>query len=143
MAGRTPGLWLFKTEPSAYSFADLERKPGGDVWDGVANALALKHLREVRAGDRVLIYHTGGEKAVVGIAQVTRAAYADPKQADPKMVVVDLRAEARLQRSVTLAELKVQPRYADFALIRISRLSVMPVAPDLWEDILQRGGVRP
>jgi predicted RNA-binding protein with PUA-like domain len=142
MPSHVPGLWLFKTEPSTYSLQDLEHKPDGDVWDGVANALALKHLREVRAGDRVLVYHTGSEKAVVGIAKVTRAAYPDPKQADQKIVVVDLKAEARLTKPVPLADLKKELRYADFALIRLPRLSVMPVPADLWQDILERGGMR-
>jgi predicted RNA-binding protein with PUA-like domain len=140
MPAASTGLWLFKTEPGAYSYTDLESNPGGDVWDGVTNALALKHLREVRKGDRVLIYHTGDEKAVVGIAQVTRSAYPDPKAGDPKIVVVDVKAQERLRRPVTLTELKSAPRYAEFPLVRMPRLSVMPVPETLWDDIIGRGG---
>jgi predicted RNA-binding protein with PUA-like domain len=140
MPAASAGFWLFKTEPSAYSYADLESRREGDVWDGVTNALALKHLREVRKGDRVLIYHTGGEKAIVGVAEVTRSAYPDPKGDDPKIVVVDVKARRRLRRPVPLAELKKVPKYAEFPLVRMPRLSVMPVPETLWEDILERGG---
>jgi predicted RNA-binding protein with PUA-like domain len=142
MPSRAPGRWLFKTEPSTYSFEDLEKKPAGDVWDGVTNALALKHLRDVRLGDEVLIYHTGDQKAVVGIAEVTRDAYPDPSQKDPKIVVVDLKALKRLPRAVPLADLKKDPLYADFALVRLPRLSVMPVPPDLWLDLLKTASRR-
>src|SRR2546425_8211629 len=88
--GTMPSYWIVKTEPSTYSYDDLERQKTA-VWDGVKNNLALKHVREMRPGDRVLVYHSGEEKAVVGVAEVTAAAYPDPKQKDPKLVVVDLR----------------------------------------------------
>lgn len=127
--------WLFKTEPSSYSFAQLERD-GRTTWDGVANAVARKHLRAVRCGDRVLVYHTGDEKAVIGVAEAASDAYADPKaQSDPRAVVVDLVPKARLPRPVTLAELKARPGLAAFPLVRLPRLSVMPVSAAEWNEI--------
>lgn len=130
--------WLVKTEPSTYSYDDLERQRRA-TWDGVANALALKHLREMAPGDEVLVYHTGDEKSAVGIARVTSAPYADPKLNDPRLAVVDLEAVRRLGRPVTLAEVKADPAFAEFALVRMARLSVMPVAPALWKRLLQLG----
>jgi predicted RNA-binding protein with PUA-like domain len=138
---RPPALWLFKTDPETFSFADLAARTGGDVWDGVANALALQHLRTVARGDGVLIYHTGKEKAIVGIARVTRAAYPDPKANDPKIVVVDVKAETALPRPVTLAELKADPLFASFDLIRLGRLSVMPVPEPLRRPLLKKAGL--
>ncbi len=127
--------WLLKTEPSTYAFDDLERD-GKGVWDGVANPVALKNLRAMAAGDECFVYHTGGEKRIVGIARVTRAAYPDPKQSDPKLVVVDLAPVKRVARPVTLAEVKGDERFADWELVRIARLSVMPVAESRWKAIL-------
>ena len=126
--------WLFKTEPSAYSFAQLEAD-GRTVWDGVKNALALKHLSAVAKGDEVLFYHTGDEKAVVGIATVARGAYPDPKQKDAKLLVVDLEAGRGLPRTVTLAEMRANPKLAGFDLLRLPRLSVMPVSAAQWAEI--------
>jgi len=123
--------WLFKTEPGTYSFQQLVRDKR-TVWDGVHNALALKHLAQVRRGDRVAIYHTGDEKAVVGIATATSDAYPDPKQKDPHLVVVDLTAAEPLPRPVTLAELKAHAALRDFPLVRLPRLSVMPVTKEQW-----------
>src|SRR2546426_10283437 len=97
--------WIVKTEPSTYSYDDLARQNTA-VWDGVKNNLALKHLRQMKPGDRLLVYHTGDEKAVVGVAEVTSESYPDPKQKDPKLAVVDLRAVERLPRPVPLAEIK-------------------------------------
>ena len=128
--------WLFKTEPSAYSFAGLEADRR-TTWDGVKNALALRHLAAVAAGDEVLVYHTGDEKAAVGIARVTRGAYPDPKQKDPKLVVVDLEAERALPRPVTLAEMRANKQLAGFDLLRLPRLSVMPVSAAQWTEILR------
>jgi predicted RNA-binding protein with PUA-like domain len=133
MAGR----WLLKTEPSAYSFAQLERD-GRAVWDGVKNPMALKHLSRVQKGDRLLIYHTGGEKAVVGIAAALRSAYPDPKQKDPKLVVIDIEPVAALPRSVPLAELKADPKFQGWELVRLPRLSVMPVSAEHWAEIEKR-----
>jgi predicted RNA-binding protein with PUA-like domain len=118
--------WLFKEEPSHYSFADLERD-GSAVWDGVTNALALQHLRKVRPGDRVLLYHTGREKAVVGEMEVVAGPAPDPKAADEKQVVVTVRAVRRLQYPVPLSRIKADPAFAGWELVRLPRLSVMPV----------------
>ena len=127
--------WLFKTEPSSYSFAQLERD-GRTTWDGVANALARKHLAAVTRGDRILIYHTGDEKAVVGLAEATSDAYPDPKaRGDARAVVVDIVPKHPLARPVTLAELKARPTLAAFPLVRLPRLSVMPVSDAEWKEI--------
>jgi len=128
--------WILKTEPSTYSFDRLveERKT---VWDGVSNPVALRHLREMAVGDQVMIYHTGDMKAVVGLARITRAAYPDPK--DPKLVVVELEAGNRLPRSVTLASIKADPAFADLALVRMGRLSVVPVKPEQWNRLMEMG----
>lgn len=126
--------WLLKTEPSAYSFAQLQRDER-TVWDGVKNPMALKHLREMRAGDRVFIYHTGDEKAVIGIATVVTDAYPDPKKNDPRLAVVDLAPVAPLTRPVTLAEIKSNPRFKGWELVRLPRLSVMPVCSAHWSEI--------
>jgi predicted RNA-binding protein with PUA-like domain len=136
-----PNYWIVKTEPSTYSFDDLARQKTA-VWDGVKNNLALKHLRQMRPGDRVLVYHTGDEKAVVGIAEVISQSYPDPKQKDPKLAVVDLRAVERLPRPVPLAEIKKDRAFADLALVRMGRLSVMPVSADQFKRILKLGGAK-
>jgi predicted RNA-binding protein with PUA-like domain len=128
--------WLFKTEPSAYSWAALERD-GHAVWDGVKNALALKHLAGVAKGDEVLVYHTGDEKAVIGVAEVVRGAYPDPKQKDPRLVVVDLRPQGALARPVRLAEMRANKKLAGFDLLRLPRLSVMPVPAASWAAIME------
>lgn len=130
--------WILKTEPSTYSFADLQ-KAGRAVWDGVANPVALRNLREMAVGDEVLIYHTGDEKAVVGHAKVAKAAYPDPKQDDAKLVVVDLEAGKPLNTPVTLKAIKSDPAFADLALVRQGRLSVVPVPVPLWSRLLKMG----
>jgi predicted RNA-binding protein with PUA-like domain len=116
--------WLFKEEPGCYSFSDLERD-GSTKWEGVRNALALKNLRQIKAGDQVLLYHTGKEKAVVGEMRAVVAS-------DGVVTVAPVR---RLKRPVTLAELKAQKALASWELIRISRLSVMPVSDAQWQLI--------
>jgi len=131
-------MWLLKTEPSAYSYADLE-KQGRATWDGVKNPVALKNMKSMRAGDRAFIYHTGGEKAVVGVAEVTRAAYPDPKAEDPRIVIVDLKPVGRLARPVPLAELKGLPVFKDSPLVRQGRLSVVPLSGAQWKAIEERG----
>ena len=127
-------IWLFKTEPGDYCYADLERD-GRTVWDGVGNNWALKNLREVRTGDRVLIYHTGKDKAVIGEAKVVSDPYPDPELDDPKMVVVDVEPVRAWPRPVKLAEIKADPVFADFALVRFSRLSVMSVESELFKRL--------
>ncbi len=136
-----PTYWLLKTEPSTYSFDDLLREQR-TTWDGVRNNLALSHLRAMKPGDRALIYHTGAEKAVVGIARVASRPYPDPGRDDPKLVVVDLEPEARLARPVPLAAIKADPCFADFPLVRMGRLSVMPVTGEQWTRILGMAGMR-
>ncbi|MDP1662562.1 MAG: EVE domain-containing protein [Phycisphaerales bacterium] len=124
--------YLLKTEPSTYSFADLVRQKRA-TWDGIANAAALIHLRNIKRGDDLLIYHTGDDKAVVGLARAASDAYADPKnpgqtpQGLPRHAVVDISAVKAAQSPLTLAAIKADKRFAEFALVRISRLSVMPV----------------
>jgi predicted RNA-binding protein with PUA-like domain len=131
--------WILKTEPSSYSFEQLEREKTA-VWDGVKNNLALKHIRQMTPGDRVLIYHTGDEKAVVGLAEVVSVPYPDPKNKDPKLVVVDLKAAGRLPQPVPLAAIKADAALADLALVRMGRLSVAPATEPQWKRLLQLGG---
>ena len=126
--------WLFKEEPEHYSLDDLFRDKRA-VWGGIENNLALKHLRSVKKGDRVFYYHTGKEKAVVGVMEVVTAPYPDPARDDPRFVVVDVKPVRRLDRPVSLAEIKSSSKFADFALVRMSRLSVMPVTDGQWAEI--------
>lgn len=131
--------WLLKTEPSVYSYDDLERDQK-TVWDGVSNNLALKHIRQVQKGDLALVYHTGEEKAIVGIAEVASAAYADPKQSDPKLAVFELKPKRRLAQAVSLAEVKANEKLKDFELVRMARLSVMPVSDAVWKVLMKMAG---
>ena len=128
--------WLFKTEPGTYSYDQLERDRR-TVWDGVKNALALKHLSGVAAGDEVLFYHTGDEKAVVGVARVVRGAYPDPKQKDPRLLVVEIESGTRLPKAVTLAAMRANRKLAGFDLLRLPRLSVMPVTVSQWAEVVR------
>jgi predicted RNA-binding protein with PUA-like domain len=132
--------WLVKEEPETYGYNQFERD-GKTVWAGVKNPLAQIHLRSIRKGDRVLYYHTGKEKAVVGIAKATRDAYPDPADPSGKLFAVDLAPEKKLSKPVTLATIKNDKVFADFPLVRISRLSVMPVSDAEWARIekLSRG----
>jgi len=129
-----PNRWLFKTEPSAYSFQRLQidRRT---VWDGVKNNLALKNLREIKRGDEILVYHTGSEKAAVGIARAITGAYPDPQKTDPKLLVVEIQVDKPLARPVTLAEIKADAKLKNFDLVRLPRLSIMPVSEEQWEII--------
>jgi predicted RNA-binding protein with PUA-like domain len=131
--------WLFKEEPTHYSFDELTADKRA-VWSGVKNPLAQKHLRSVRKGDRIFYYHTGDEKAVVGIAKALGDAYADPDDKTGKASVVDVAPVKKLPRAVTLAEIKSDKAFADFPLVRISRLSVMPVTDAEWSRIEQMAG---
>ena len=126
--------WLFKEEPTHYSFDDLA-KDRRTIWSGVKNPLAQKHLHAVRKGDRIFYYHTGTQKAVVAVARAGSDAYPDPNDAAGKMFVVDVVAEKKLPRAVTLAEIKADRAFAAFPLVRISRLSVMPVSDAEWSRI--------
>jgi predicted RNA-binding protein with PUA-like domain len=126
--------WLFKEEPANYSF-DALMKEKKTVWSGVKNPLAQKHLRAIKKGDAIFYYHTGNEKSVVGIARAMGDAYADPNDKSGKAHVVDVAPVKKLARPVTLAEIKADPSFKDFALVRISRLSVMPVSAAEWRRI--------
>jgi predicted RNA-binding protein with PUA-like domain len=128
--------WLFKEEPSSYSFDEFT-KDKRTVWAGVKNPLAQKHLRAVEKGDRIFYYHTGNEKAIVGIARAATDAYADPKDKDGKAVVVDVVPERALKRPVTLAEIKAKKAFGSFPLTRLPRLSVMPVSEAEWTEIVR------
>lgn len=134
-----PRTWLLKTEPSDYSFGDLERERV-TTWDGVANPLALRHLREMRTGDEIVVYHTGSERAAVGLARATRGAYADPGSSDLRLVVVELEPVRRFARPVTLALIKADNAFAGIDLIRLPRLSVMPVSPAHRSRLLALAG---
>jgi predicted RNA-binding protein with PUA-like domain len=126
--------WLVKEEPEHYSF-DQFVADGHTVWSGVKNPVAQRNLRAMKKGDRVFFYHTGKEKAVVGIAKVSVPAYPDPNDKTGAFVVVELVPEKKLKRPVTLAEIKAAGRFGDSPLVRIPRLSVMPVTDDQWEAI--------
>jgi predicted RNA-binding protein with PUA-like domain len=126
--------WLVKEEPEHYGYAQLERDRK-TVWAGVRNPLAQKHLRSIRKGDRIFYYHTGKEKAVVAIARAASDAYPDPGDSSGKLFVVDVVPDQKLQRPVTLAEIKAQQAFASFPLVRMSRLSVMPVTDAEWTRI--------
>jgi predicted RNA-binding protein with PUA-like domain len=132
-------IFLFKTEPSDYAFSDLLRDKRV-VWEGVSNALALQHLRTAKKGDTVVIYHTGSEKRAVGLATVTKAAYADPKLDDERRAVVDLKPVRALARPVALSEFKTDPVLKATELVRISRLSVMPLTEPQLQKLLALAG---
>lgn len=127
--------WLLKSDPEHYSFFDLERD-GKTVWDGIANNMALKNLRNVKRGDQVIVYHTGEERAAVGLAEAVSDPYPDPAQKDPKLVVIDLQAKGKLPRPVSLEEIKKSAAFRDFDLVRLPRLSVMPVSEANWNALL-------
>ena len=131
--------WLFKEEPTHYSYDDLVRE-GRTSWTGVRNPLAQKHLRAVKKGDRIFFYHTGTEKAVVGIARAEAAAYPDPADKTGKLYAVDVVPVKKLKAPVTLAAVKADKAFADFPLTRMPRLSVMPVDEDTWERIVGMAG---
>jgi predicted RNA-binding protein with PUA-like domain len=131
--------WLFKEEPSHYSF-DALVKDKKTVWSGVKNPLAQKHLRSVKKGDRIFYYHTGDEKSVVGVARALGDAYPDPDDKTGKVHVVDVGPVKKLPKPVTLATIKADPAFKDFALVRISRLSVMPVSAAEWTRIEKLAG---
>ena len=131
--------WILKTDADTYPFEQLERERRA-VWDGVSNALALKHIRSMAKGDRLLIYHSGDEKALVGLARVVSDPYPDPKAGDARLTVVDVEAGDRLPRPVTLATVKADPAFAELGLVRMSRLSVIPVPAEQWKRLLKMAG---
>jgi predicted RNA-binding protein with PUA-like domain len=131
--------WLVKSEPETYAYADLERDRR-TAWDGVRNNAAALHLRAMALGDEVLFYHSGGGKAVVGVAQVARTAYPDPTDQTGRFVAVDLAAVRALQAPVPLAALKAEPALADMVMLRQGRLSVSPVSDIEWAAVMRLAG---
>jgi predicted RNA-binding protein with PUA-like domain len=127
--------FLFKTEPSDYAFSDLIRD-GGTVWSGIKNAAALIHLRSVRKGDAIVIYHSGTEKAAIGLATAASAPFADPELDDPRRVVVKLTPGKPFKRPVPIAEFRADPVLKSTELVRFTRLSVMPLTPDQFKRVL-------
>jgi predicted RNA-binding protein with PUA-like domain len=128
--------WLFKEEPTHYSYDDLARD-GKTSWTGVRNPVAQKHLRSVKKGDRIFFYHTGNEKAVVGISRAAGNAYPDPSDKTGKLFAVDVEPVKKLKAPVTLAAIKSDKRFASFVLTKVPRLSVMPVSSDEWDAIVE------
>jgi predicted RNA-binding protein with PUA-like domain len=132
--GPTMAYWLFKEEPTHYSFADLERD-GKTIWSGVNNNLARQHLRKVRGGDRILYYHTGKEKAIIGEMRALGEARPDPKGKDQGAVVIEVQPLQRLKNPVPLQRIKSDPQLANWELVRLPRLSVMPVTEEQWRRV--------
>ena len=131
--------WILKTDSDVYPFEQLERERQA-VWDGVSNPVALRHIRSMAPGDPLLIYHSGARKEIVGLARVRSAPYQHPKKKDPKLTVVDVEVDRRLARTVSLAEIKADPAFADLGLVRTPRLSVMPVPEPQWKKLLAMAG---
>lgn len=132
-------VWVLKTEPHEFSFDDLVTR-GVEPWDGVTNPTALRNLRAARVGETVLIYHTGDERRVVGLGTVEREAYPDPKKDNPRLIVIDVRAGARLPNPVTLETIKADGRFADSPLVRMGRLSVVELTPEQHAAVLELAG---
>ena len=130
--------WLVKTEPDVFGWDDLVRL-GRDKWDGVRNWAALRHVGAMRPGDLAIFYHTGDERQAVGVCRVVSAPYPEPGQDNPKIVVVDVEPAYRFERPVTLAAIKADPAFAEWELVRQSRLSVMPVPELLWQKVHAMG----
>jgi predicted RNA-binding protein with PUA-like domain len=129
-----PNYWMFKTEPEDYSYDDLERDQRV-MWGGVRNGVTLKNLREVRLGDQILIYHEGGENAVIGMAEAVTDAYPDPKEDDASVVVVEIKPKRKFAEPVLLAEIRASEYLGDFDPARLPLLSVMPVSNEQWRAI--------
>lgn len=128
--------WLCKQEPSTYNIEQL-KKEKTTVWNDVHNNLALKHMTQMKKGDLAFFYHTGDEKQVVGIMEITSNSYPNPKEKNPRFVVVDVKYKKHLDNPVTLEQIKTNKKFKDWELLRISRLSVMPVPSKIWEEILK------
>ncbi len=128
--------WLCKQEPSTYNIDKLEKEKK-TTWDGVHNNLALKHIRQMKKGDFAFFYHSGDEKQITGIMEIASEPRPNPKEKDPRFVVVDVKFKKRLDRPVTLGEIKANNKFKDWELLRISRLSVMPVPSQIWNEIIK------
>ena len=133
--------WIFKTEPTDYSWDDLVRDKR-TTWSGVKNALAQKHLRSVTKGDSILVYHTGTERRAVGLARALGDAYPDPASAGGKLATVDIEPVRPLQRPVALSDIKEDGAFKDLALVRMGRLSVVPVTGAQWARLMELGAER-
>ena len=135
--------WLLKSEPDVWSYDDQKKKGAkGDAWTGVRNFTARRHLQEMKKGDRAFFYHTGDEKAVVGIVEVLREAYPDPTAKGEPWVVVDVKTVEALPTPVTLATVKAEKKLKDMALVKYSRLSVQPVTDAEWKLVRKMGGLK-
>lgn len=135
--------WLLKSEPDSWSYDDQKKKGAkGDAWTGVRNFTARRHLKEMKKGDRAFFYHTGDEKAVVGIVEVLREAYPDPTAKGEPWVVVDVKTVEALPKPVTLAAIKDEAKLKDMALVKYSRLSVQPVTDAEWKLVCKMGGMK-
>jgi len=129
--------WLVKQEPSVYNYDKLVKEKK-TVWDGVHNNLALKHIRSMKKGDKALFYHTGDEKQAVGIIEITTDPYPNPKEDDKRFIVMSVKPISRLKRPVILDEMKTDKIFKNWELVRISRLSVMPVPKEIWDAIIKK-----
>jgi predicted RNA-binding protein with PUA-like domain len=132
--------WLLKTEPTVYSYSDLERDKK-TVWDGVTSPWALPYIKRVKKGDAVFIYHTGDEKQVVGIGEIISDPYADPNGNTGRLLVFDVKPKRKLKNPVTLAQVKADKRFKDSKLVNNPRLSVQPMPDNLWDAILELSGM--
>jgi predicted RNA-binding protein with PUA-like domain len=130
--------WLLKTEPDEYSYDDLAAE-GTTVWNGVNNALALKHLRTMEPGDTAFIYHTGKERKIIGTAEIVTQPYPDPALDDPKRVVVQVKVGEKIPNPVTLTQIKQDEYFTNFDLVKLPRLSVVPVSEDYWQRLQEMG----
>lgn len=128
--------WLLKEEPKNYSF-DILEKEKNTIWDGVKNNLALKNIKQIQKGDELFIYHSGIEKSIVGVAKVTSKPYPDPNQNDEKLLVFNIKVKKRLRRTISLKEIKSNNLFNDFILVKLPRLSVMPVSKKYWNSIIK------
>ena len=128
--------WLLKSDPGDYSYDDLA-KDGKTAWDGVTNNLALQNLRKIQKGDLLLVYHTGEEKAIVGLAVAASNPYPDPNGGNEKLTVIEIKPKKHIKRPVTLSAIKQMPEFANFPLVRLPRLSVMPVTEEEYKQLSQ------
>tara|TARA_B100001179_G_C18602932_1_gene411656 strand:+ start:2114 stop:2521 length:408 start_codon:yes stop_codon:yes gene_type:complete len=128
--------WLLKEEPKNYSFDILEREKN-TTWDGIKNNLALKYIKQIKKGDELFIYHSGMEKLIIGIAKATSKPYPDPNQNNEKLLVFNIKVKKRLKRTISLKEIKSNSIFKDFELVRLPRLSVMPVSQKYWNYIIK------
>lgn len=130
--------WLAKQEPTGprgYPITQLQ-KDGSTIWDGVHNNLALKHIRMMRSDDLIIYYHTGTERQAVGVMRVISEPYSNPEESNPRFVVVDVEFDHIFKKPVTLEEMKQQPEFKDWQMLKIGRLSVVPVPSPIWDKIM-------